>query len=298
MVKDPVCGMEIEPQSAAATREHMGQTFYFCSAQCAATFDANPHQYAHQEMGSNSMKPLAGSATTGFNPDLPGSLQVELPIAGLTCSTCVTTVERGLQAVPGVAKVHVNFVQSKAHISFNPEQADVSDFIGAIKKAGYNVGTAEMRVRITPGLYCASCVGFIEEALNDVPGVLAASVSPGTDTALISYVPEQVDFAAVQAAVESTGYQVARPVEQEESVDEETAAHQREYQTLMRKFWFATAVAIPVMLVAYPEVSWLYLPNLFVDEASETLIRLLFILSAVVTLPVMAYSKRHFFTST
>jgi Cu+-exporting ATPase len=50
------------------------------------------------------------------------------------------------------------------------------------------------------------------------------------------------------------------------------------------------------MLVAYPELPWLYLPNLFVAEASEALIRLLFILSGIVTLPVMAYSGRQFFT--
>ncbi len=42
MVKDPVCGMEIEPPSAFATREHMGQTFYFCSQSCVEKFDADP----------------------------------------------------------------------------------------------------------------------------------------------------------------------------------------------------------------------------------------------------------------
>ncbi len=64
-VKDPVCGMEIEPANAFTTREHMGQTFYFCSASCAEQFDADPHKYA-----------LAGSATTGFNPALPLSTQL------------------------------------------------------------------------------------------------------------------------------------------------------------------------------------------------------------------------------
>jgi Cu+-exporting ATPase len=96
--------------------------------------------------------------------------------------------------------------------------------------------------------------------------------------------------------VESTGYQAARPVEQAESVDEETAAHQREYQSLMRKFWFAAAVGIPVMLVAYPEIPWLYLPNLFAANVSENAVWLLFVLSGMVTLPVMAYSGRQFFT--
>ncbi|HWB38447.1 MAG TPA: HAD-IC family P-type ATPase, partial [Rugosimonospora sp.] len=47
-VVDPVCGMNVDPKTAAATREHDGNTFYFCSPGCAATFDANPHQYGHQ----------------------------------------------------------------------------------------------------------------------------------------------------------------------------------------------------------------------------------------------------------
>ncbi|MBI2762567.1 MAG: YHS domain-containing protein [Chloroflexi bacterium] len=33
-VKDPVCGMMIRPEDAAATEEHEGRTFYFCSHGC------------------------------------------------------------------------------------------------------------------------------------------------------------------------------------------------------------------------------------------------------------------------
>ncbi|ASR56164.1 heavy metal translocating P-type ATPase [Cellulomonas sp. PSBB021] len=44
---DPVCGMSVDPSSAAATREHDGVTFYFCSPGCAAAFDADPHRYGH-----------------------------------------------------------------------------------------------------------------------------------------------------------------------------------------------------------------------------------------------------------
>ncbi|BDZ62381.1 hypothetical protein GCM10025873_21720 [Demequina sediminis] len=46
-VTDPVCGMSVDPATAAATREHDGVTFAFCSAHCAATFDADPHRYGH-----------------------------------------------------------------------------------------------------------------------------------------------------------------------------------------------------------------------------------------------------------
>lgn len=42
---DPVCGMTISPATAAASREVGGTTYYFCSAQCANTFDADPDRY-------------------------------------------------------------------------------------------------------------------------------------------------------------------------------------------------------------------------------------------------------------
>jgi len=78
--------------------------------------------------------------------------------------------------------------------------------------------------------------------------------------------------------------------------DQEAQAIAKEYRSLVRKFWFAAAISIPVMLVAYPEVPWLYLPNLFVQEASQTLVRWLYVLSGLATLPVMLYSGRQFFT--
>lgn len=39
MVSDPVCGMVITPETAAAKRKRQGRTYYLCSLQCAARFD-------------------------------------------------------------------------------------------------------------------------------------------------------------------------------------------------------------------------------------------------------------------
>ena len=44
-VKDPVCGMDIDPDGAAATAEYKGQTYYFCSAACHDKFEAEPEKY-------------------------------------------------------------------------------------------------------------------------------------------------------------------------------------------------------------------------------------------------------------
>lgn len=39
---DPICGMAVEPETAAAKREHAGKTYYFCGAGCARAFDRDP----------------------------------------------------------------------------------------------------------------------------------------------------------------------------------------------------------------------------------------------------------------
>ena len=48
-VTDPVCGMTIDPASAAGRSEHNGETHYFCSAGCKAAFDADPGRYAKEK---------------------------------------------------------------------------------------------------------------------------------------------------------------------------------------------------------------------------------------------------------
>jgi Cu+-exporting ATPase len=44
-VLDPVCGMQVDPESPAATVQRAGQTYYFCSSHCATKFRANPEKY-------------------------------------------------------------------------------------------------------------------------------------------------------------------------------------------------------------------------------------------------------------
>jgi Cu+-exporting ATPase len=44
-MKDPVCGMQVDPAKAAGTSQYQGQTYYFCSKGCQTKFDANPGQY-------------------------------------------------------------------------------------------------------------------------------------------------------------------------------------------------------------------------------------------------------------
>ena len=45
MVRDPVCGMEIDPAAAAGTTEYEGEKYYFCNQDCKKSFDQDPERY-------------------------------------------------------------------------------------------------------------------------------------------------------------------------------------------------------------------------------------------------------------
>jgi YHS domain-containing protein len=48
MERDPICGMDVDRERAAAQSEYSGRTFYFCSTACKSQFDKNPIRYARQ----------------------------------------------------------------------------------------------------------------------------------------------------------------------------------------------------------------------------------------------------------
>ncbi len=45
LVKDVVCGMEIDPDTAAGKSDYQGTTYYFCAGGCKQDFDADPQKF-------------------------------------------------------------------------------------------------------------------------------------------------------------------------------------------------------------------------------------------------------------
>jgi len=275
-VKDPVCGMEIDPKTAFAMREHMGQKFYFCSADCVGKFDADPHKFA-----------MATSATTGFNPKIPLE-QIDLPIQGLKKEGDATMLQSRLRAFSGISQVVVNRATGTAQVTYDPGQLKVADLVKEIHSAGFHSGGAQTHIGIRD-LRCASCVQFIENELRATPGVLSATVNVATQEASIEYLPEQTKLADLNTAIETWGYKT-RPPASEEPQDKQQAEHQREYRRLMAHFWFAAAISLPVMATAYSK----FVP--IVSDWNMATLRLAWGVTALLTLPVMFWSGIDFFT--
>lgn len=70
-----------------------------------------------------------------LEPVKTGLEPITLSIGGMTCSSCVATIERTLNAIPGVSAT-VNFASETAHV-MAPAEMNPKQLISAIKSAGY-----------------------------------------------------------------------------------------------------------------------------------------------------------------
>lgn len=61
MEKDPVCGMLVRSEEAAAQRALQGRTYYFCSAACVAKFDKAPQLFVPASADDKPGQPVQGS---------------------------------------------------------------------------------------------------------------------------------------------------------------------------------------------------------------------------------------------
>src|SRR4051794_4930064 len=134
-------------------------------------------------------------------------LQIDLPITGMTCASCVNRVEKALKRTPGVGAASVNLSNEQASVSYDPAQVAPAQLLQAVEKAGYGVITDQIELPIT-GMTCASCVNRVEKALKRTPGVLEASVNLASEQASVTYTPASVGWGELKAAVERAGYGV------------------------------------------------------------------------------------------
>ncbi len=150
-------------------------------------------------------------------------------------------------------------------------------------------GTETVRLALE-GMSCASCVATIESALNDVPGVLDARVNFASEEATVELADKTVQVDQLIDAVSSAGYQARAASDDPDDGDADQKAHQRLYRTLLRKFWFAALVSIPIIYFSYPEI----FPGVPAKGSAE--LNLIWGAMAILTLAVMAWSGSQFFT--
>ncbi|MCV2357007.1 heavy metal translocating P-type ATPase [Paucibacter sp. B2R-40] len=147
-----------------------------------------------------------------MNPSITSNIQsLTIPIAGMTCASCVKRVEKALLRVPGVSGAEVNLATEAASVSGSAE-VTLPLLRTAVEAAGYSLPEQSLSLQIS-GMSCASCVNRVERALLKQPGVLSAEVNLATEAASV-HALASVDPQALIEAVAKAGYAASLPAGQ------------------------------------------------------------------------------------
>jgi Cu+-exporting ATPase len=93
--RDPVCGMTVDPHTAAHRHIHHGRTYYFCSAGCRAKFAADPAKYLAGDARASEPVPEGTIYTCPMHPQIRQAGPGACPICGMALEPELVTADTG-----------------------------------------------------------------------------------------------------------------------------------------------------------------------------------------------------------
>ncbi len=171
---------------------------------------------------------------------------LSVPVTGMTCASCVRSVERVVGKVEGVEAVAVNLATETAEVTLSDKKATAA-VVAAIEKGGYGVPLSTVELGIG-GMHCASCVTSVQRALSRVPGVVSAHVNLANERATLSVLPS-LDTAVLEGAVEKAGFEPHRIEDQRAESESHEDRRAKEQAALRRDLITASAFTLPLFIL-------------------------------------------------
>ncbi len=198
------------------------------------------------------MAQQAHGQATQATPVVKG--QLEFPVQGMNCASCVQRVTRSLERVEGVTEAQVNLATGKATVSLADSSVPLRRLTEVVHESGYEVPTEERTLRVG-GMNCASCANRVQRALQGVPGVLEANVNFAAEKANITFIPGVAGLDDLERAVAEAGYEVltgegASPERGSQDQTEEKVRAAR------LRMWGAWAFTVPIIVWMIPEMAF------------------------------------------
>ena len=141
--------MTVREGSEAGKWEYKGTDYYFCNVSCLKRFMSEPERFLQGQnpKDKGQMAEGEGRMATGDLPEpvlldkaeLGKTQTVTLSVGGMTCASCVATVEKALNRLPGVKTATVNFAIEKAIVEFDPKVSPVAQLEKAVTDVGYDI---------------------------------------------------------------------------------------------------------------------------------------------------------------
>ena len=104
-VRDPVCGMQVDPRQSAGSVVYQGETYHFCSKGCAVKFEADPEKYLHPRV-----EPVVGvEYTCPMHPEVRQMGPGACPKCGMALEPLHATLDAGDEVNPEYADMRRRF---------------------------------------------------------------------------------------------------------------------------------------------------------------------------------------------
>ncbi|MFW5815434.1 MAG: cation transporter, partial [Wenzhouxiangella sp.] len=167
-------------------------------------------------------------------------MHLNLAVDNLHCASCVRRLRSALDDTPA-EEVQVDLAGKAVDLEW-PGERPLPDLLEHLRAAGFPVHLDEIVIGIE-GMHCASCVGRVEKALQEVPGVLSAQVNLASAEARVEVISGQVSAARLEDAIEAAGYTAELP---DTTGQDREDRREAEARGLKKRFWLALVLTLPV----------------------------------------------------
>jgi len=173
--------------------------------------------------------------------------KIILPIKGMTCANCVSTIERNVKKLNGVEDIVVNLSSERAAVGFNKSEVQIRDIVEKIKRAGYDVAAAEGEfiLKTSPD---TSDANRIKRALDKIEGVLSVDVNLSSDKMVVHYIPTILSQMDIRNLLKKIGFEAL--VLGGDAVDQEELARKKEVRKQKRLLIAGMIFTIPLFLIS------------------------------------------------
>lgn len=152
-----------------------------------------------------------------------------LPITGMTCANCVSTIERNLNKLNGVQQANVNFSSERATISFDTNALTIAQIVGNVQKAGYDVATGELEYFIS-GLSESADVTRLESALHKNAGITDFDANLASQKVRVKYIPTLINQNEILQGIKNAGFSAIQLGENVEDAEEQARISEVSHQ--------------------------------------------------------------------
>ena len=174
-----------------------------------------------------------------------------LNVEGMTCASCVQSVEKTTKNLTGVTQSNVNLATEKLTINFDANTVSLQEIQDAVSNAGYKaVPDTQKKTFAINGMTCASCAQSVEKATGKLEGVYESNVNLATEKMSVEYDDSIVSVSDIIDAVSNVGYKAREDIDSGKAVDENQQKQDEKRKKIWNRFLISAAFSIPLLYLA------------------------------------------------